>query len=175
MELFPQNCPYCQSQDVHTHTVYSTVNHGKRVILRCQQCDNYFSETKNTPIAGLKTPLSQIIVVLKARSEGIGLNAAVRVRLKNKGSQNRSRGRKKPKYQAFVAEHPDTNQDLKDEEIHANHVEGFNASVDSAILLIDVTLILLPNESRNFNALWMCSGLFIILSGFTLPLKKSQP
>jgi len=243
------------------------MNHGKRVILRCQQCDNYFSETKNTPNAGLKTPLSQIIVVLKARSEGIGLNAAertfdvakktilawerrlgslkqtlllyalvhqfftliiegdelhtklgknvpadqsqrwtivlmerasrflwelkcgpkdrqlfesavntlaevieqthdlslltdgerrygnllfeichelirngrpgrpkkrllrgVRVRLKNKGSQNRSRGRKKPKYQAPFAEHPDTNQDLKDEEIHANHVKGFNAS-----------------------------------------------
>lgn len=53
----------------------------------------------------------------------------VRVRLKNKGSQRCNRGHKKPKYQATVAEHPDTNQNIKDEDIHANHVEGFNASL----------------------------------------------
>lgn len=268
MELFPQDCPYCFSQDIHQHTVYQTQNHGQRVIYHCCECDNYFSETQGTPIAGLKTPLSQIIVVLKARSEGMGLNAAertfdipkktilswerrlasvkptlllyalvhqflaliiegdelytkvgknvaaeqsqgwtivlmerasrflwelkcgtkdrqlfesavntlariieqtqdlslltdgerrygnllfeicyelirngrpgrpkkrlprgVRVRLKNKGSQNRSRGRKKPKYQAPVTEHPDNNQNLAEKEIHANHVEGFNASL----------------------------------------------
>lgn len=35
-------------------------------------------ETFATPIAGLRTPLSRIIEILKARSEGMGLNAVVR-------------------------------------------------------------------------------------------------
>jgi transposase-like protein len=45
----------------------------------CQECRSYFAETHGTVIARLKTPLSQIINVLKARMEGMGLNAAVRV------------------------------------------------------------------------------------------------
>ncbi|EGJ30168.1 MULTISPECIES: hypothetical protein [Moorena] len=32
-------------------------------------------ETFATPIAGLRTPLSRMIEILKARSEGMGLNA----------------------------------------------------------------------------------------------------
>jgi hypothetical protein len=38
----------------------------------------YFSDTVLTPMAGLKTPLSRIIQVLTARSEGMGLNATAR-------------------------------------------------------------------------------------------------
>jgi transposase-like protein len=45
----------------------------------CQECRSYFAETHGTVIARLKTSLSQIINVLKARMEGMGLNAAVRV------------------------------------------------------------------------------------------------
>ena len=42
------------------------------------ECDNYFSETKNTPIEGLKTPLSRISMVLNAVNDGMGINAACR-------------------------------------------------------------------------------------------------
>ena len=49
------------------------------IIDLCQDCDLYFSETYGSPIAGLKTALSEICNVIKARMEGMGLNASVRV------------------------------------------------------------------------------------------------
>jgi transposase-like protein len=57
------------------------------------------------------------------------LPQGVRTRLKNKGSQSRRRGRKRPKYEAPCSEHPDTPQNLSHSDIHANHVEAFNASL----------------------------------------------
>jgi transposase-like protein len=52
----------------------------------------------------------------------------VRVRLKNKGSKKRP-GRQRQKYQAPVPEHPQTVYGIAHEEIHANHLEAFNASM----------------------------------------------
>jgi hypothetical protein len=57
------------------------------------------------------------------------LPKGVRVRIKNKGSQQHKKGPKRPKYQATQQEHPDTTQDLKDSDIHANHVEAQNAAL----------------------------------------------
>ena len=57
------------------------------------------------------------------------LPEGVKVRVKNKGSQSHKRGRKRPKYQAPKPEHPNTTQDIKNKEIHANHLEAFNASL----------------------------------------------
>ena len=37
-------------------------------------------------------------------------------------------GRKRPKYEAPHPEHPQTRQDIADGDIHADHVEAFNAS-----------------------------------------------
>ena len=79
MELFSQNCPYCDSAEVHAHTSYTTRNNGTRTIHHCRRCDSYFSDTFATPMAGLRTPLSRMIEVLKARTEGQGLNATARV------------------------------------------------------------------------------------------------
>ena len=56
------------------------------------------------------------------------LTRGVRVRLKNKGSQKRP-GRKRQKYQSPVAEHPQTEHEVPECNIHANHVEAFNASI----------------------------------------------
>lgn len=52
----------------------------------------------------------------------------VRVRWKNKGAKKR-RGRKRPKYQAPVPEHPQTDSRVENTQIHAYHVEAFNASL----------------------------------------------
>lgn len=52
----------------------------------------------------------------------------LRVRLKNKGSKKRP-GRQRQKYQASVPEHPQTVHEVTQQEIHANHVEAFNASM----------------------------------------------
>jgi transposase-like protein len=267
MDLFTQPCPVCNSNEVKYHGRYSTVNNGFRSIFHCPPCDIYYSETFATPIAGLRTPISRIAQILKARTDGMGLNATartfnvskksvidweqrlsdlkptmilysllhqfihqtiegdelytkvgknlppsdsegwtivlmerssrflwelqcgkrqqqlftkamnilvkviertgsvnlltdgerrygnilfeichevindgkrgrpkkrlkkrVRVRLKNKGSK-KGKGRPRKKYQAPVPEHPETKQEILDAEIHANHVEAFNAAL----------------------------------------------
>jgi len=60
------------------HSPYTTKNHDGRVIYKCENCPVYFSETKHTLMEGLKTPVSVIWQVLKARTEGMGFNAAAR-------------------------------------------------------------------------------------------------
>lgn len=57
------------------------------------------------------------------------LTKGVKVRVKNKGSQKNKPGRKREKYQAPQSEHPDTSQDINNSDIHANHVEAFNAAL----------------------------------------------
>jgi hypothetical protein len=57
------------------------------------------------------------------------LKKGVKVRIKNKGSQSHKRGRKRPKYQAPCPEHPETNQDIEDNDIHANHLEAQNSAL----------------------------------------------
>ncbi len=57
------------------------------------------------------------------------LPRGVKVRVKNKGDQKHKRGPKRKKYQAPVNEHPETNQNLSESEIHANHVEASNAAM----------------------------------------------
>jgi transposase-like protein len=79
MDLFSQHCPYCDSNEVHPHGRYQTQHNGVCTLYHCRCCDEYFSETFATPMAGLRTPLSRIIEVLKARTEGQGLNATARV------------------------------------------------------------------------------------------------
>lgn len=269
MNLFNENCcPTCNSENVHPHTSYTTKNGEVRYIYYCSDCQDYFSETKNTPLAGLRAPLSKIVMVIDALNDGMGINAAVRtfsvakntiynwlervaelkevlmlyalchqflrqivegdelytrvkenkppeqsegwtivlmerasrfiwemkcgqrerslfqtametlsqvieqtqdltlvtdgerrygnllfeicrqalrtgrvgrprqtlpkgvkVRLKNKGSQAHKKGPKRSKYQAPQPEHPDTPQNLSKQDIHANHLEGFNAGM----------------------------------------------
>lgn len=79
MDLFAQRCPFCQKhENVKVHSHYETENHGRRTLYHCEHCDIYFSETFATPLAGLRTPVSRIIQILKARSEGMSLNATAR-------------------------------------------------------------------------------------------------
>jgi transposase-like protein len=72
-------CPYCNSEKHGHYNSYATLNNGSRMLYQCDACLRIFSETKGTFLAGLRTPISLIITVLKSRSEGMGLNAACRV------------------------------------------------------------------------------------------------
>lgn len=56
------------------------------------------------------------------------LPKGVKVRLKNKGSQVHKRGPKKKKYEAPQPEHPETEQNIENKDIHANHAEGQNGA-----------------------------------------------
>jgi hypothetical protein len=55
------------------------------------------------------------------------LRKGVKVRIKNKGSQ-RSKN-KRDKYESPHPEHPGTLQNIDNKEVHANHVEAYNASL----------------------------------------------
>jgi len=78
MSLNKCNCPDCGSGNYKPHTTYTVTSGEARTLYQCQDCDNYFSETKNTPLARLKTPLSRITIILEAVNEGMGINAAGR-------------------------------------------------------------------------------------------------
>lgn len=262
------HCPTCNSENFNSHTTYTVQSGERRELYHCHDCGDYFSETKNTPLAGLRRPLRFISRVLDALNDGMGINAAcrtfqvgknsikrwlkrlsnvketlllhalchqflqqfiegdelytrvhhnkppqesegwtivlldratrfiwelrcgkrerglfeaamqtlsqvieqtedlalltdgerrygnllfeiceevlrtgkpgrpkqilpkgVKVRVKNKGSQTHKRGPKRPKYQAPWNEHPDTEQNLENSQIHANHTEAFNSSI----------------------------------------------
>lgn len=268
MELNEIRCANCRSIELKIHSTYETKSNGTRKLFECTKCGSVFSETHSTVLARLRVALSFIILVIKARSEGLGLNAAsrvygvskntiirwetklgkvkqtlflysiahefleliiegdelytkidknvpaeqsrgwtivlmdrasrfiwelgcgrkdrklfkkairtlykiirqsqditlvtdgekqygsvlfeichelihngrrgrpakvlpkgVKVRRKNKGSQAHKPGRKRPKYEAPCKEHPETIQNIGQEQIHANHLEGFNSSI----------------------------------------------
>jgi len=75
MALSKRHWPDCHTTNFKAHPPY-TVNPGEpRPLYHGQQCNAYFSEPKNTPLEGLKTPLSQISLVLEAINEGMGLTA----------------------------------------------------------------------------------------------------
>ena len=48
-------CPHCHNEEIKIHSYYQTKNNGERKIFICQECESLFSETYNTPIAGLVT------------------------------------------------------------------------------------------------------------------------
>jgi len=79
MKLFDINsCPSCHSENIRLHTTYTIKTGEERTIHQCQDCLEYFSETKNTPQASLKTPLSTIRLVIDDLNEGKGINATAR-------------------------------------------------------------------------------------------------
>jgi transposase-like protein len=78
MDLFIQPCPVCNSNEIKYHGRYSTINNGFRSIFHCPLYSIYYSETFATPIASLRTLISRIAQILKARTDEMGLNATAR-------------------------------------------------------------------------------------------------
>jgi len=78
MFLTQRHCPECNSKNFKRHCRYTIKSGGTRTLFVCQDCGTYFSETKNTPLEGLKTPVSRVSLVLEAINDGMGLNAACR-------------------------------------------------------------------------------------------------
>ena len=54
---------------------YAIRSGEERQLYKCNDCDCCFSETENTVPEGLRTPVSRIIMILIALSEGMGINA----------------------------------------------------------------------------------------------------
>ena len=93
MALFDIRCPECNSDNKKPHTTYTVSSGEERKIYKCQDCGNNFYETKNTPLEGLKTPLSFIILVINAVNKGMSVNAAAETFHATRKSINRWLGR----------------------------------------------------------------------------------
>jgi transposase-like protein len=78
MKLLQLKCPHCDSTEFTYCRSYETQNNGARSLYECDACRQTFSETSGSFLEGLRKPIGLIVTVLKARSEGLGLNAACR-------------------------------------------------------------------------------------------------
>lgn len=67
MDLLTKKCPARHAADITIHSTYHTEAHGTRAMSRCSRCGKYFSETKHTFLAGLKTPLRVMWTILECR------------------------------------------------------------------------------------------------------------
>ncbi len=72
-------CINCRSNNIHVLTNYETKSNGIRNLYVCSDCKKVFSETKNTFMENIKTPISKIATVLEARTEGVAFNASCRI------------------------------------------------------------------------------------------------
>jgi hypothetical protein len=82
----------------------------------------------------------------------------VQVRIKNKGSHAHKRGRKRPKYQAPCREHPQTSSAIENAQIHANHLEAFNASLCRRCAAYRRKTILTPKRKNGSSNASMSTG-----------------
>ena len=72
-------CVDCGGKEVDIGRTYTLKQGEQRTIYYCPAGDRSFSETRNTPLAYLKTPISVVVHVLSALTEGMGINAAARL------------------------------------------------------------------------------------------------
>jgi transposase-like protein len=89
MTLTYIRCTDCSYKDVKAPRTYTIKQGEQRTIYACDACGGTFSSTKNTPIAHLKTPISVIVQVLSALTEGMGINAVTRLYGVSKNSISR--------------------------------------------------------------------------------------
>ena len=146
MDLFSHPCPCCGSNESRLHTRYQTLAYGERTIYHCCECDIYFSETFATPIAGLTTPLSRIITILKARSEGMSLNATARTHNVSKKSVidwERRLASLKPTLMLYSLLHQFIHQEIEGDELYTK-VDKNKPPLDSQ----GWTIVLMERASR---------------------------
>ena len=79
IDIFQNKCNQCGSGSNKLYSRYITKSHGKRCLYKCKDCGALFSETTQTFLFNLKTPLSKIATVLNSRTEGMSFNATCRV------------------------------------------------------------------------------------------------
>jgi transposase-like protein len=79
MTMIHLRCVDCGGKEVEICRPYTLKQGAQRTIYSCAACDRTFSETTNTPLAYLKTPISVVVHVLSALTEGMGINAAARL------------------------------------------------------------------------------------------------
>ncbi len=112
MELLTRRCPEGNSRDIKAHSQYSTDlslltarerRHGTLLFEMC----------------------AELVRTGKPGRPKKTLKKGINVWVKNTGGQKPKKGRMRPKYQSPWPEHPETQQDLENQDIPANHEESF--------------------------------------------------
>jgi transposase-like protein len=60
-------CPVCGSRDTAGYGRYETVHNGTRSLHACTRCGEVFSETTDTSMQGIKTPIGKVAAALRLR------------------------------------------------------------------------------------------------------------
>ena len=76
-------------KEVESCRTYTLQQGEHRPISSCSACARPVSETQNTPLAYVKTPIAVVVPVLSALTEGLGSNAAARLSGVGKNSLDR--------------------------------------------------------------------------------------
>ena len=84
MKINEVQCPNCGSSETSPFKCYHTIHNGARQLLLYKSCNTSFSETSNTAMENIKSPISNVAAALMLRSEGLGLRATSRVLQSNK-------------------------------------------------------------------------------------------
>ena len=79
MTLTHIRCAHCSCKNIEGYRTYTVKDGEQRMMSHCSSCASAFSETRNTPMAQLKTPIAVIVQVLSALTEGDGIHAATRL------------------------------------------------------------------------------------------------
>ena len=79
MTLTQIRCADCGGKNVEGYSTYTIKDGEQHPMDQCASCGCSFSETKQTPLTHLKTPIAVIVQVLSALTEGVGINAATRL------------------------------------------------------------------------------------------------
>jgi transposase-like protein len=78
MSLTIEVCVACGCQHLKVCFTYQTSQNGQRKMYKCGECGNLFSETKNTPMEGIRKPISLVAMALRNRLGGMGFNETAR-------------------------------------------------------------------------------------------------
>ena len=66
MVLTQRRCAHCGCKSIQGYRTYAIKDGEQRTMYHCSSCDRAFSETRNTPIAQLKTPISVTLIGSRA-------------------------------------------------------------------------------------------------------------
>ena len=146
MSILNHRCPTCAGKNFRPHTTYTVQNGEQGQIYYCFDCEGYFSQTKNTPMENLRTPLSLIQLVLSALNNGMGVNATCETFQISKNSlylwQKRLAGLKKV-LQLYALCHQFIQQMIEGDELYTK-VEKNKPAADSE----GWTIVLMDRASR---------------------------
>jgi transposase-like protein len=141
MTMIHLRCVDCGGKEVEICRTYTLKQGEHRTIYSCSACDCTFSETQNTPLAYVKTPIAVVVHVLSALTEGMGINAAARLYGVGKNSLSRWQKRRSGMKQTLL--------------LYALTHQFLHQVIEGDELYTRVRKNVAPDESKGWTMVWM--------------------